>query len=303
MMLFSMLGTEIIYFLVALALYWCVSTEAGLRVGLFMMLSGGINDGLKVALHAPRPYWYSTDVKALAAEASFGIPSGHAQQAVVVWSTLAAWAKRRWMWVTAVVLIFFISLSRLYLGVHFPTDILAGWLIGILLVWNMIHFERKLNAWFLRQPVSIQVLAALLVSLGILGLGAAVRISVGDWQMPTEWQDNAARAGGDTSNPLDLTWVIANAEAFFGMLVGAIILQRRGGFEAGKGTEWQMAARYLLGLVGTLILWYGLGIIFPRHADLLSSSLRYLRYAFVGMWFTGLAPLAFIRLGLAESKS
>ena len=302
MQLFSLLGSEKLFLLVAPALYWCISTEAGLRVGLFLMFSGGINDALKVAFHAPRPYWYSKDVKALAAEVQFGIPSGHAQHAVVVWSTLADWLKRRWVWITAILLIFCISFSRLYLGVHFPTDVLAGWLVGVLLVWGLLRFERKLTTWFLSQPLSIQFLAALLVSLGLVGLGAAARLSVGDWQMPFDWAENAARAGGGIPNPLDPTGIITNAGAFFGMIAGAIVLRRNGGFEARKGTAWQMATRYVLGLGGTLILWYGLGMVFPRETDFFSYLLRYLRYTLVGMWFTGLAPLAFIRLGLAEHK-
>lgn len=302
MQLFSNLGSTYFFLLVAPTLYWCVSTEAGLRVGLLLMFSEGINAALKVVFHAPRPYWYSSDVKALAAENAFGIPSGHAQHAVVAWSILAAWIKRRWAWAAAIVLIFCISLSRLYLGVHFPTDVLAGWLVGILLVWSLLHFEKRLTAWFSRQTVALQILTALVVSLGILGLGAAARVSVGDWQMPPDWGRNAERAGEGIPKPLDPTGVITNAGTFFGMVVGVIILRRNGGFVAGKGTGWQMAARYLLGVAGTVILWYGLGTIFPRQADFLSYSLRYLRYLLVGMWFTGLAPLAFIRLGLAEPK-
>jgi membrane-associated phospholipid phosphatase len=300
MQFFSQVGGIIFYMLIVPAIYWCVSTEAGLRVVLFMMLGEGFNDTLKVAFHAPRPYWYSSEVKVLSIEPTFGIPSGHAQRAVIVWSALATWVKRRWFWVLAIGMIFLISLSRMYLGVHFPTDILAGWLVGILLVGVFILVEWKLTAWFLHQALSIQILAALLASLSLLGLGTAVRAPLRSWHMPHEWEVNATRAGGETPDPLDPTGFIANAGGFFGMIAGAITLRRSGGLAAGKGTEFHIAARYLLGLAGTLILWFGLGMIFPQQADLLSYSLLYLRYALVGIWFTGLAPLVFIRLGLAD---
>lgn len=300
MELFSLLGNETFYLLVVSELYWCVSTEIGLRLGGILMLSGGINDMLKVAFHAPRPYWYSAEVKALAAGGTFGIPSGHAQHAVLVWGILADWMKRRWVWVIALFFIFCISFSRLYLGVHFPTDILAGWLIGSLLVWIYIHCERKLTIWFLHQSVYIQCFMALLVSLGIIGIGGATRLVLGNWQMPPLWLTNAARANNHSPTPLDLTGVTTNAGVFFGMVAGSIWLRQSGGYAACKGKVWQMVTRYCLGIMGIFILWIGLGNIFPKGANILSYSLQYLRYSLIGVWFTGVGPLIFIRLGLAE---
>lgn len=299
MKLFTLLGTAAFYLLIIPALFWCISFEAGLRLGLYLMLSGGINDILKVAFHSPRPYWYSPKVKALAAETSFGIPSGHAQNAVVMWGSLATLIKRSWAWILAILLIFFISLSRLYLGVHFPTDILAGWLIGICLVWGLLHYERRITSWFTHQPVGIQCLAALLISLVILGLGIAARLALGNWQLPLDWLVNASRAGGDIPAPLALTDSITSTGALFGMLLGAIGLHRSGGFAAGGGTFWQKFIRYGIGLAVTLLLWFGLGKVLESPNVFLSYCLQYLHYALVGLWFTCIAPLVFIRLDLA----
>lgn len=300
MELFSLLGTEIIYLLIISGLYWCVNAEIALKLGVILMISGGINDMLKVAFHAPRPYWYSSEVKALAAEGSFGLPSGHAQHAVLVWSILANWMKSRWVWVAAICFILGISFSRLYLGVHFPTDVLAGWLIGSLLVWIFIHVERKMTIWFLHQAVHVQYLIALLVSLGIIGMGGVTRLILGDWQMSPLWLANAVRANNHIPAPLNLTSVITNAGVFFGMVTGSIWIRQAGGYAADKGTVWQMVARYCLGILGIFILWFGLGSIFSNGVNMLSYSLRYLRYALIGAWFTGFGPLLFIRLGLAK---
>jgi len=54
--------------------------------------------------------------------------------------------------------------------------------------------------------------------------------------------------------------------------------------------------RYLIGIVGLLILWYGLGAIFPRTFDMLAYTLRYIRYAILGGWVGLAAPLIFIKL-------
>jgi len=302
MKLFTLLGTPAFYLLIIPAVFWCISFESGLRLGLFLMLSGGINDILKVAIHSPRPYWYSPNVKALAAETSFGIPSGHAQNAVVMWGSLAIWIKRVWAWIAAILLIFFISLSRLYLGVHFPTDLLAGWLIGIILVWSLLHYEGRVTTWFTRQPVGIQCLAALLASLLILGLNIVARLALGNWQFPLDWLVNASRAGGDIPAPLNPTNANASTGALLGLLLGAVSVHRSGGFAAGGGTPGQKVARYGIGLAGTLLLWFGLGKVFQTPDDFLSYCLQYVQFALVGLWFTGIAPLVFIRLGLATHK-
>jgi membrane-associated phospholipid phosphatase len=132
-LIFSLLGSEFFVLFLAPVIYWCYDPILGIRTGIYLLISGGLNTILKVLFHSPRPYWYSTDVKALSAESSFGEPSGHAQSSVIIWGTIALYIRKRWVWILSILMIFFISLSRVYLAVHFPTDILLGWIIGILL--------------------------------------------------------------------------------------------------------------------------------------------------------------------------
>jgi hypothetical protein len=59
MQFFSLLGTED-FFVVALPiLYWCVDSMLGLRVAVILLIGTNINAAFKLALHGPRPYWYS----------------------------------------------------------------------------------------------------------------------------------------------------------------------------------------------------------------------------------------------------
>ena len=60
-----------------------------------------------------------------------GLPSGHAQNGLVVWGGLAAWARRPWVWTLAVLIIVLLGLSRVYLGVHYPSDVAAGAALGM----------------------------------------------------------------------------------------------------------------------------------------------------------------------------
>ena len=303
----SFLGTEQFFLLFAPLVLWCYDTALGLRLGLVLMLSNGLKDALKIALHSPRPYWYSPDVKAFAAETSFGIPSGHAQNAAAFWGVLADGIRRRWAWILAILIAFLIGLSRLYLAVHFPTDVLAGWVIGALLLWAVLHWEPALLRWWKKQTITGQFLAAFLASLVIILLSVLARLSLGAYVLPPEWiaQADQSYPDGPTLNPLALTGAVSNAAAFFGLIAGAIFIRLKGGFKV-PGQWGQYILRYLFGVVGVVAIWFGLdvlfGMIFPNDEAFLALVCRYIRYGLVGAWMTGFAPWIFVKLRLAKSN-
>ena len=113
MLLFSLLGNELFYLLVAPAIYWCWNPRLGLRLALYLMMSSGINALLKIAAHSPRPYWYRPQVRGFSGEQTFGLPSGHAQHAVVLWGSLGAHLHRSWIWAMCGFLILAIGISRI----------------------------------------------------------------------------------------------------------------------------------------------------------------------------------------------
>lgn len=294
MQFFSLLGTED-FFVVALPiLYWCVDSVLGLRVAVFLLIETNINAAFKLALHGPRPYWYSPKVLALATETSFGIPSGHAQTAATIWGLLAVTLRKWWGWLAAVLLIFLIGLSRLYLGVHFPQDVLVGWLIGGLFLWLTLRCWDPIIAWTKKMNAAQQVLAAFLASLLLFLLPAIpfLWLKVSNWQPPRDWGMFATLA-------VSLSDVATVAGLFFGMLVGVVWMAGQGGFEP-KGLWWKLVLRYLLGVAVVFIIRSGLKIIFPSGENALAYFLGYLRYMVIGFWVTGGAPWIFIRVKLAE---
>jgi hypothetical protein len=301
MQLLSFLGNDLFFLLVAPVFFWCIDAALGVRLGLFLMISASINEALKLFLHSPRPYWYSPRVIALSAESSFGIPSGHAQNAVVVWGTIAHYINKLWAWIIAIVLIFLIGLSRLYLAVHFPTDVLAGWLIGALLLWVLLKTEKPFLKWFKPLNRPLQLLLALAGSITLILLNVLARSTLSGWSIPQDWIANALKAFPVTAiNPLSINSAFSNAGAFFGLAAGAILIQStQGGFNAG-GPLWKRLVRYLIGLVGISVIYFGLSALFPHGEDVTSQALRYFRYALVGFWVTYLAPSLFFLLKLAD---
>jgi membrane-associated phospholipid phosphatase len=299
MKVLSFLGTEEFFLLVMPGMVWCVDASLGLRMGLVLLTSASFNSMLKIAFGWPRPFWVSDAVTAHAFESSYGFPSGHAQASMVLWGRMAAGLRRR-AWVIGLgLLIFLISLSRLYLGVHFPSDVLAGWVVGGILLALFLLLEKPVGAWIGRQTLGLQLVIPLLAALVIIGKGAWMSAATADRVVPAEWIARSTAAFPDEPpiNPQALD-VVSSAGTLFGLGTGAVLLRRWGKFSA-KGGLGARAARFALGLVGVLLIYFGLRLILPSGEGLLPQSLRFVRYALVGLWVAYLAPWVFVRLRLA----
>jgi membrane-associated phospholipid phosphatase len=304
MQFFSFLGSEYFFLIVAPALYWCYSASLGLRVGLFLMISGSINSALKIFIHGPRPSWVDTQVNVYSSESSFGTPSGHSQNAVIVWGTIADFIGGRLVWIVAIALIFLTGLSRMHLGLHFPHDVLLGWLIGALLLWVILRFDDPITSWLNTKGVGQQITIVFAASLVLIGIGLVARFSLGDWSIPPEWIENSYNAlpEAEAIDPLSLKGFFTNAGAFFGLASGAIWLKNRGGFTT-SGKWQQLLGRYIIGLIGVLVIWMGLDYIFPEGDTFIALTLRFVRYALVGIWISAIAPFIYLRFGLSTSTS
>jgi len=295
---FSFLGTENFFFLVLPLIYWCVDANLGIRVGFILLTSNVVNNIFKLMFAGPRPYWVSDKVMPYSAESSFGVPSGHAQHAVGVWGIIASGVRKQWAWGVAFALAFLIGFSRWYLGVHFPHDVFVGWLLGGILLWAFMQFWNPVEAWLKQKTFGSQILIALVVSLIFVVLGAVSVGRLDGYTFPEEWRDNALRTG-ELPAPVSIEGFITSAGTLFGLAIGAAWIAARGGYQA-SGPVAKRALRYVIGLIGVVILWMGLGQVFPDNADLLSYFLRYVRYSLVGFWVSGGAPWLFFRFKLAD---
>ncbi len=299
MRFFTFLGTENFYLLILPVLYWCVDANLGLRVGVILLFSGSVNEIFKLALHSPRPYWVSAQVKALSSETSFGLPSGHAQNAVNVWGMLASYVGKTWAWVVAVLVAFLIGFSRMYLGVHFGGDVLLGWLIGVVILFAVLRLWDSVGNWVTKKSLAVQAALAFTASLVMILFGAFFVNGLRDYSLPAEWLTNAARASDVLPVPVSMDTVISSAATLFGLVLGAAWIRQMGGFQASGPVE-KRVLRYIVGLVGVAIFWFGLGAVLPRGETLFPLILRFIRYTLVGLWVSGGAPWLFLHFNLAE---
>ena len=90
---------------------------------------------LKVAFHRPRP----PTLFGLAGPAGYSFPSGHALVSFAFFGALAVFAApRRWLrYIVAALPVAAIGYSRIYLGVHYPSDVLGGWAAAAVWVFSV----------------------------------------------------------------------------------------------------------------------------------------------------------------------
>ena len=208
------------------------------------------------------------------------------------WIPIAAWLnekpgrKRHIIWLAAIFFILLIGFTRLYLGVHFPTDLFAGWILGgiILVIWFFPgpHLEKLLTrAGFRAQNICAAVTALLMNSL--------------------HPQDRSLPA------------------LFLGFCIGYTLMKRRFPFQAReeeneKKPGFHIAAfRCLSGFLGMIILFIVLRLILPGEGSLFGTIPlwgraspfyelgHFIRYSLVGFWVSAGAPRMFQRMGLAHT--
>lgn len=273
----TFLGYEEFYLILLPLVYWCIHREWGISLGYLSMSSAWLNSALKYYFAIPRPS--DPHIRIPLPETSPSFPSGHAQGAVVNWGYLAYRLRNRAFWTVAVLLMLGIGFSRVVLGVHFPQDVLGGWLIGLIVglmfVWVQPHIRHWLGA---RRTVTQLLLIALLPVLLIVFHPA------------------------DMEGLYPAEGAITPASALFGLGIGVMMERAWVRFRA-DGAWWRRSVRFLLGLVVVAILYMGPRLVLPKEmAYGLEATVRFLRYALLGWVVAFLCPWLFVRLRLAEGE-
>ena len=292
----TFIGRIEFYLVVVPFIYWSMDRRIGVRALLILTYTEFTAYSFKQLLHQPRPYWIS-DVKALSVEPSYGIPSSHASNTLAVIGYLAAQVKKNWFWLVTILLLFLIGISRLYLGVHFPQDVLFGWLIGFTVLWGILKWETKVRDWLVGKPLSVQIGLGFLDSIFIVLIGFIIRLILNGMPDPASYSSYSADAR-------TITHFFTLAGTLFGTISGYALMRQYARFDP-KGTWGKRIIRYVVGIFGVLVIFYGLDLLFAAiTADetTLGYILRYIRYAFVPFWMTFLAPWIFLKTRLADRE-
>lgn len=129
---FSFLGEEILCIAVMGFVYWGLDKRKGERIGAAIMLVNVSIGMLKNVFARLRPWAAREDIRLLREVDGFSFPSGHSANCTALYPTTAwEYKKNRVLTVLAVAIPLLCGLSRCYVGAHWPTDVVVGWLVGL----------------------------------------------------------------------------------------------------------------------------------------------------------------------------
>ncbi|PWB54839.1 MAG: hypothetical protein C3F06_03445 [Candidatus Methanoperedenaceae archaeon] len=150
-------GSEPAYILLASVIFWCLNKKTGIRAMYVILFSAYLAILAKNLFGMPRPPAYLHKVN----ENGFGFPSGHAQVSSGFYGYLGVRNKRTQIITVGTIAIFLISLSRIYLGVHYTGDVVGGIIFGLMIAFISYKSEIGILNVINRQGRTTKYLIAL----------------------------------------------------------------------------------------------------------------------------------------------
>ncbi len=265
--IFTFSGEEMFYLLFLPVIIWCISMRFGVRLMILFLFNAYFNSFAKLIVDQPRPFNIDNRVKQIVHASGGGLPSGHTQNALVFWTYLARHFKHKWLWILTVVMIIFVPMSRVYLGVHFPTDLLGGYILGIIVLLLFIKLDQPITDWLKTRGLGLQLMMSLLIPILMIMM------------LPSPEPSS-----------------IAACAVLLGGCVGISFEQRWIKFKT-PDTLWKKLVCYLIGTIILFAFYVGLKKAFNGLAP--EPLFRFIRYSIIGIHFTLFAPWIFVKLKLA----
>lgn len=153
---FSLFGEELPLILIVGFLYWSYDKNLGRTVGMSAIMGLTWNTMIKNIIMRLRPYFNHENIKILrvmepeadiydVSAQGYSFPSGHSTNVVTVFGSLAAGLRKRWFTIIAIVIPLLTGFSRIVVGAHYPTDVLSGWLLGLVSITIVYALQKRVK--------------------------------------------------------------------------------------------------------------------------------------------------------------
>lgn len=290
---FAVFGRFEVYLVIVTLVYWCLNKRLGATLVYLLTFSYMLNSLFKHLLRDPRPYWLQPEI-ALSEEPTYGVPSGHVQLTTVLFGTFALYFHKLWIWLVSILIILLMALSRIYLGVHDIEDVIAGIVLGIVALAAFVLWRSYGARWFQNRILGQRLLIATSVPLAFLAIYIIAIILTDPPGSDVPWHSLVEEA--EIASFEDFATAISG---LLGVSIGLVLERSRVRFMV-KGSVGTRILRYLVGLLGLLLIWQGLDILFPDEPLAVALPFRFLRYFLLSLWGVYYAPMLFTRIRLAE---
>lgn len=242
--LITICGEQIVLISIISIIYWALDKKFGEYIAYSVLTSVLLNNAIKDIFKMKRPIG-EEGIRTLREQTATGysFPSGHTQSASSFYGSMAIYLKNRVMYIIATVMIILIGFSRLYLGVHYPKDVIVGGILGVLTslicykLYNRV--ENKMLLYVVTFAIFIPALTFAHSADFIKGMGT-----------------------------------------YLGFIIGIYIEKRYVNFSTEENTGNKII-RVLLGIVILLVLQLGLKVILPSGT--IFSFIRYALISLIGI--------------------
>ncbi len=280
MYIITYLGEILVYIGMLLLLYYLWDKKRTYRTMSLLISSTVINVSTKAIFDLPRPP--SVQHSDYINEISPGLPSGHAQLSTTFWGMLGIFLKKV-MIVFSILLPLLIGFSRIYLGVHWFTDVIMGYGIALIILALYIFFGEYVENFLNEKSTIIKIL----VTIAICAIFAILAIFL--------FYNRVEHYEEQISSALKLIVMLATLSISYSV-EGSLI-----NFSNEIDRWWKYLVRILIGAITFGIFYFGVSMLFDLAINAVAwvgieLTLDLIRYAMLGPALILFAPWIMMKL-------
>lgn len=271
-------GSGEVAIIVLALIYYCYNKDIAKTIGYICINSMMLNGVAKSLFLADRPFQYEGKEYLRALNESLdgatgtSFPSGHSQNTGSLFTSLIILFKNKWIRIISVILLILIPISRLYLGVHFPVDVLVGLLLGIgtalIGYFSINYFKKKGYSLYILYGISLIIFLPFIIL--------------------------------NINNPL-VADLFKSYGLFIGFVLGCLIEEKKVNFDYNVKWYYKLI-RILVGAILLIAIKSGVKVVFNMLDFIPINLLDMIRYSLISLFAIGIFPLIFKKYEKKEKK-